>query len=219
MRAKAAHSCLMKFFNPLEDVHRTKHKLPHWEQSGCVCGMTFRLADSLPESLLGPWRHQKEAWLELHPRPWTDEVENEYYSRFTNVVQHWLDAGHGSCVLRLPDVAAQLAKRFHERDGIDYVLLAFVIMPNHTHLLFSFERGDDLPTIAQRWKGGSSREINLLLKRSGRLWQPDYFDRLVRSPQHFQTSLDYIRDNPLKAKLHESDFVWWERDGERSAEH
>ena len=208
----------MKYFDPHEKVEITRHKLPHWKQVGCACGMTFRLADSLPQQLLDPWLHQKAAWMELHPRPWTEKDEADYHQRFTGKVQDWLDQGHGSCVLRDAAVAAQVAQKFHERDGADYTLWAFVIMPNHAHVLFSFSDGETIPMIAQRWKGGSAREINKLLGRSGRLWQPDYFDRLVRSSLHFQMGLDYIRDNPAKAKLREGEYLWWERADARSAD-
>ena len=42
-------------------------------------------------------------------------------------------------------------------------------------------------------------------------WQPDYFDRLIRSPEHFEAVRSYIRENPMKAGL-KSGFVRWERE-------
>jgi REP element-mobilizing transposase RayT len=41
-------------------------------------------------------------------------------------------------------------------------------------------------------------------------WQPDYFDRLIRSPEHFSTVKTYIRENPAKADL-KSGFIVWDR--------
>ncbi len=202
----------LKFFQSASDTFRTRHKLPHWQQSQCVCGMTFRLADSLPQHLLNGWREVRESWLEHHPKPWTDKIEDEYHERFTKQIQRWLDQGYGGCVLKEPEAAAIVSSKLHERDGVDYVLWSYVIMPNHVHVLFSFKDGEDLPMIAQRWKGGSSRGINALLGRKGRLWQPDYFDRLVRNEARFAMGLDYIVNNPLKAKLRAGEFLIWERE-------
>jgi hypothetical protein len=53
----------------------------------------------------------------------------------------------------------------------------------------------------QSWKGLSSNGINKLLGRSGRLWQPDYFDRFIRDADHLDRALLYIEHNPVKAGL------------------
>lgn len=83
-------------------------------------------------------------------------------------------------------------------------------MPNHVHVLVSLDNQDKMPEMVRRWKGASARDINLALGLTGRLWQPDYFDRLVRTPTHFVRCLDYIRENPVKAKLVEGEFLAWE---------
>ncbi len=46
---------------------------------------------------------------------------------------------------------------------------------------------------------------------SGKLWQKDYWDRLIRNPVHFLTCLEYIRENPGKAGLGEGEFVLFEK--------
>ena len=67
------------------------------------------------------------------------------------------------------------------------------------------------PGTLQSWKGVSSRLIHKTgLTTLNPLWQPDYFDRLIRSPEHFSTVQAYIRENPAKASL-KSGFVLWER--------
>jgi len=38
------------FFNPYAEIRQTKNRLPHWQQNGVVYFITFRLADSIPES-------------------------------------------------------------------------------------------------------------------------------------------------------------------------
>lgn len=202
----------LAFFNPNKDVAVTQHRLPHWQQGSCACSITFRLADALPHHLLEAWGYERTAWMQHHPKPWTDEVEQEYHHRFTARIQKWLDAGHGCCVLREPRLAAIVAERLQtNRVGAGHTTWSFVVMPNHVHVLVSGDEDCELPRLIRLWKGGSAREINLTLGSTGRLWQPDYFDRLIRTPHHFGRCLDYIRENPVKAKLSKDAFLHWER--------
>jgi len=48
--------------------------------------------------------------------------------------------------------------------------------------------------------------------RVGRLWQRDYFDRLVGNEKHFANCVRYIRRNPEKAGLMDGEFILWESD-------
>ena len=84
-------------------------------------------------------------------------------------------------------------------------------MPNHVHVLFTLRDAESLPDTLQGWKGVSSRLIHQTgLSALNPFWQPDYFDRLIRSPEHFSTVKAYIRENPVKAGL-KSGFIVWER--------
>ena len=42
----------------------------------------------------------------------------------------------------------------------------------------------------------------------GRLWQPDYFDRLIRDQEHFEKVAKYITWNPVKAGLCNDPALW-----------
>jgi REP-associated tyrosine transposase len=67
-----------------------------------------------------------------------------------------------------------------------------------------------LESIILSWKGFTARQINPLIGRTGRVWQRDYFDRLVRNARHLANCIRYIRRNPQKARLHEGEFVLYE---------
>lgn len=83
-------------------------------------------------------------------------------------------------------------------------------MPNHVHVLFTLRDGESLPDTLQGWKGVSSRLIHKTgLNALNPFWQPDYFDRLIRSIEHFNTVKAYIRENPAKAGL-KAGFVLWD---------
>ena len=56
-------------------------------------------------------------------------------------------------------------------------------------------------SLMHSWKGFSSRQINARMDRTGTLWQKSYFNRMIRDWDHFANSAQYIRNNPIKAKL------------------
>ena len=81
--------------------------------------------------------------------------------------------------------------------GQRYDLYAFVVMPNHVHVLFQPFRGCEANAIIASWKSFTSHGINRLLGRSGTVWQKESFDTLVRNERHFHTIIRYIRENDL----------------------
>ncbi len=105
-------SLKLTFFNPWNEVRHTSNYLPHWQQPGATYFVTFRMADSIPAHLRNELKAERAIWLNLHPEPWTAEVEAEYHERFSGAVERWLDAGHGSCALRDPGLAQVLGGAF-----------------------------------------------------------------------------------------------------------
>jgi len=73
----------LRFFNPYANIRQTKNRLPHWQQDGAVYFITFRLADALPSRLRTQLEGEREAWLRVHPEPWSREIEREYHQRFS----------------------------------------------------------------------------------------------------------------------------------------
>jgi putative transposase len=123
-------------FNPYADIDISANRLPHWQKTGAVYFVTFRLADALPYRLLTQWEAERENWLRHHREPWTFEIEREYHERFSRRIEHWLDAGHGSCLLRGNDYANIVAETLRFFDDIRVKMISFVVMPNHVHALF-----------------------------------------------------------------------------------
>ena len=154
--------------------------------------------------------------MRVHPQPWSAEVEREYHERFSGAIERWLDAGHGSCILRRPDCAGVVAESLRYFDGDRLGLISSVVMPNHVHALFVQNADWPLEKLVRSWKSFTSRKINSLLGRDGSLWQQDYFDRLVRDEKHFTNCVRYIRRNPVKADLHNGEFILFESELARS---
>jgi putative transposase len=200
----------LQFFNPYAEIKHTENRLPHWQQEGAVYFVTFRLADALPSQLRDQWEGERATWLRLHPEPWSPETEQEYHKHFSGAIERWLDAGHGSCVLRRRDCTELLAATLRHFDGERLALISSIVMPNHVHALFVQNPEHLLEKLLRSWKTFTARRINDLLGRSGSLWQRDYFDRLVRDENHFANCVRYIRRNPEKACLGEGEFILYE---------
>lgn len=67
--------------------------------------VTFRLADSLPQTLLKQCQAERALWLKLNPRPWSVAVLREYARRF----QVTFFAGHTALVEVLYGASAREA--------------------------------------------------------------------------------------------------------------
>jgi REP element-mobilizing transposase RayT len=206
----------LRFFNPYADIRFTANRLPHWQQEGAAYFITFRLADAVPHHLRTQWESEREAWLRVHPQPWSTEVERDYHEQFSAAIERWLDAGHGSCILRRPDCAGVVSEALSYFDGDRVAMISFVVMPNHVHVLFVQNPNWPLEKLLRSWKSFASRKINSLLSREGSGWQRDYFDRLVRDEKHFANCVRYIRRNPAKAHLQNGEYILYESEPART---
>ena len=181
-------------------VVATHANLPHWNKAITASFVTFRLADSLPQEKLLRLQESRAAWLAAHPQPWDEATVKEYFGNFSEPVQGWLDAGYGSCVLK-DDACRQIVEdALWHFAGERYHLYAYVVMPNHVHVLFQSVGGRTLSEVVTSWKRFTARKINDRLAKEGTLWQKESFDTLVRSERHFKTIIGYIkRNNPMTA--------------------
>ncbi len=189
-------------------VDITQQTLPHWVQPGVSYFFTFRLADSVLQELLEDWVRQRNAWLAHHPQPWSQADTLEYAERFTERMEAWLDAGHGSCALRDPDVRQLVEESITKFDGLRHDLDSVVIMPNHVHLILKPRAGENVFQLIGGMKGFSARVCNARLARVNQaFWMEDSYNRIVRDYDELRAFRDYIRKNPTKAKLREGEFT------------
>lgn len=202
----------LRFFNPFAEIRHTENSLPYWQQQGAVYFITFRLADPIPEDLRARWEEARAIWLQFHPEPWTGNIEQEYHKRFSTEIEHWLDAGHGSCALRRGECARIVDDALRHFEGERFVRVSSIVMPNHVYALFIQNPEHALEDLLRSWKTFTAREINRLVRRSGNLWQRSYFDRLVRDEAHFANCVRYIRRNPTKARLSDDESILYESD-------
>ncbi len=203
-------SVLPSYFNPHGEIERTAHRLPHWQQGEAWVFVTWRLGDSLPKEKLDKWNEERDNWCKRYPEPWDDKTKEEYHERFSRQIDRWLDQGSGSCVLKDSSNAKIVADALRHFDGKWYEIASFVVMPNHVHVMFRPLGRHTLVKIVKSWKGFTAREINKRIGKTGALWQDEYWDRLIRSERHFSKVEEYIRENPVNARLKESEFILME---------
>ena len=122
-------------------------------------------------------------------------------------IEEYLDRGFGHCELRNLKVASLVEENWLRFDGMDYRLLAWVIMPNHVHLLVEIWQ-KPMTELLQNWKGYTARRVNRVLGRRGKLWQDDYWDRYIRNETHYRKVVHYIEWNPVKAGLVRTPEQW-----------
>jgi len=198
-----------------------RNRLPHIAPVGATFFVTFRLADSLPQTVF----QELEAEFLEQKRKLPPETDSNYGSELARLKEHIFgryehqldEARYGECILENPDAAKILVERLQEFHNKLYDLKAYCIMPNHVHLIFGILSADgserevsSLPKIMQLIKGGSSRYINQKMGRKGPVWARDYFDRYMRSDQDLDNKVNYLLQNPVKAGLanHWRDWPW-----------
>ena len=187
-----------RFFSREARVVKTANCLPHWEQSGCCCFVTWRTADSIPQERLTAIRAERELFDLQHPQPWDEAIWAEYYRLFEGRYQKWLDEGAGACLLRQERLRCAVEEVITRFDRSRYVVYAHIVMPNHVHVLFMPLGEHSIAEILKGWKGVSARAVNAATGASGSFWQKESWDHCVRSAAQFLKFMDYIRSNDPK---------------------
>ena len=179
--------------------------LPHYDDGASIQSITYRLSDSLPADVLA----------KLEEQALGDEKRRAEIERY-------LDAGHGCCILRQPDCAEAVVENWRHFDETRYCLHAWVVMPNHVHVLIAPLPGAAIGEIVQSWKSYTAKKILSHCVTDtfpqNHVWQPDCYDRFMRNERHYTATVDYIHQNPVKAGLvaRAEDWPWssvcdWER--------
>lgn len=98
-------------------------------------------------------------------------------------------------------IAENMLREVSERTGI--CLDAYVIMPNHIHLLLRIPEGGTGSAVGEyvgmfksltlyHWRAICNREG----RRMGTVWQRNYFEHILRNEADFIEKLRYVEENP-----------------------
>lgn len=167
--------------------------LPHYDVGGLYQSITYRLDDSLPQAKLSELEEELRL---MH----LSELQMKNARR--KQIEAWLDAGYGSCILREPNNAQLMIETWQYFAGERYDLIAWVVMPNHVHVLIHVYEGAVLERIVTSWKNFTSRRF-VASPEVERIphWQAGFWDRFIRNEAHFRNAVVYIEHNPVTAGL------------------
>ena len=159
-------------------------RLPHVYETERSVFLTWRLHGSLPSNRAFP----------------TDALTS---GQAFAVMDRLLDeACSGPFYLRQPAIADMVVEAIQYNADVlgHYALHAFVVMPNHVHLLAT--PAVALPKLTRSLKGITAKRANAMLGLTGSpFWQEETYDHTVRNEREFEKIRSYIEENPLRAGL------------------
>jgi REP element-mobilizing transposase RayT len=155
---------------------------------------------------------QLQHWLEQ-----VEEFNRAWFVKFEEIM-HKVETG--PMWMKDELVANSVASSLQKLDGDAYRLDAYSVMSNHVHAVFKpflseselredfdenghlifISKHPSLSRIMQSLKGGSSRECNRILSRTGQFWEHESFDHVIRDGRFYDT-IRYVLNNPVKAGL------------------
>lgn len=200
-------------FQPMNRGKTTEKRkgshLPHWTQDEATYAVTFRLADSLPNSVLDAYENER-AELEKSVRDKHGKISPADAKRLRFLHSGKIDAyldREKNALLAKQGVAEIVAGALGHFEGDRYHIHAWCVMPNHVHVVVQPTAGHELKDILHSWKSYTATEINKALGREGAVWQPEYYDHLVRDRDDLNENIDYVLANPAEAGLEEWPWV------------
>lgn len=165
---------------------------------------------------------EAEDWLKFQRR-WFAKFEDELHretcgpvwlkeERIAGIVAEALRYRDGNvyrldayCVManHVHAVVAPLLSERQARELAENALLRQrgLIPPAQTDSLRNPGEKSVLSVIMQSLKGYTARKCNLALGKSGQFWQHESFDHVVRDQAEWERTINYVLNNPVKARL------------------
>lgn len=111
--------------------------------------------------------------------------------------------------MQVPENAEILIEAlFHYHDSKAYALHEFVVMPDHLHLMLTPGATTSLEKAIQLIKDGSSYQIRKARNQKMEIWQVGFYDWTIRDWNDWQTKVEYIHTNPVRASLVQKPEDW-----------
>ena len=185
--------------------------MPQWSSTGAVSPtffevghpvfLTWRLFDKLPTHRFFPT---------------ASLISGQAFGAMDKL----LDETHtGSFYPRQPEIAGIVVEaiRYNATVLRHFDVHAFVVMPNHVHLLVTPHVL--LPNLTKSLKNITARRANAMLGLTGHFWQEESYDHLVRKGGEFEKIRHYIEENPVRAGLvrQANDFRWSSAEADEGA--
>jgi putative transposase len=191
-----------------EFVQNTKRVLPHIQLKDCVLFITWRLAFNLPQYVIDALIERKH-YNTANSQNDTTILTVTQRSKFQLEHFYYFDTLLEKCNSDRVDLSQSpildiVSNTIHNDSGNKYDLYAFCIMPNHIHivikpLLKSANEYFPIAEIMRVLKSVTAHKINNIKNTSGKVWQTESYDHVIRDEAEFTEILNYVINNPVKA--------------------
>lgn len=163
--------------------------------------MPYEYRRMTPEERAEVVQYGREQGFPLHspPHPFRDEG---YYLFSAANFDH---APIMACPKRRTEFEAMLLAAMQE---IHVEVSAWVVLPNHYHILACIDSFASFSAALKRLHGPTSRRWNLADGQVGRRVWFRYSDRVIRGEEHFYRALNYIHINPVKHGYVDDPYDW-----------
>ena len=96
----------------------------------------------------------------------------------------------------IPEIVIDCLRWLHQNSRIHCE--AYVVMPDHVHIILSLEDGQDLSRVMRSFGSFTARKINNLQGRKGQYWNHGFYDHRVKDRDELARQLNYVSMNPVK---------------------
>jgi REP element-mobilizing transposase RayT len=113
-------------------------------------------------------------------------------------------------MLTAPNPAGVLTESWRAASAVHgWVIGRYVIMPDHVHFFASAKlESKSLSAFIRDWKKWTTRKLRDSGIVAPIVWQPEFFDHVLRSVDSYEEKWNYVRDNPVRAGLAASAEAW-----------
>ena len=184
-----------------ETLRFYRRNLPHWLVADATFFVTIRLHGSVPRKVLADLAEERA---ELKTKRAGSKQWHEYERREFAKIEKILDAcGSNAAWLTAPGVAQLVMDNLRWLENSGWDVFAAVVMSNHAHILFRNVKGRSAHLLSDlgQFKNFTGRIANRMIGRKGAFWAREDFDHWLRSADKFDSVVQYIAQNPVKAGL------------------
>ncbi len=173
-----------------------------WDPKRQFYFVTMHLRDALPD-------HLREEWVEEHERVQTmvssGSLSDADRVQFGRMLEQWLDkfldAGEGAALFLDDSMAKLVDECLRQFDAARYRLHAWVVMPNHIHVVVEPAEGFRLAELLQVWRAATDKRIGNAREREEALWEPEFYSSQIRSQEEYERYVAETLADPEDASL------------------
>ncbi len=164
--------------------------------------MPYEYRRMTPEEREEVVRYRREQGYPLHSPPHPFRGEHCYLISASNYNHAYIMAAPE----RRTDLEGRLLCAL---EAVHAQVIAWVVLPNHYHVLLNVGSLRSISAALQRVHGSSSRDWNLADGQTGKrtVWLR-FTDRAIRNDDHLIAAFNYIHYNPVKHRYVDEPYEW-----------